>query len=527
MIDALATEPAPRCAASPVVLMVSGGSDSTALLVRAVRGELDLMDGAGRHKVDPGVLHVLHVNHCLRGEESDADEAFVRALAAELGVACTVRRIDVGGMVSAGGNMEETARIERYRCAWELAGDLSRAAGVPRASARIAVAHTADDRAETFLMRACTGAGAAGLCGMRRARGIVVRPLLGETRASLRSYLAGQGISWREDATNAEDVALRSYLRHHAVPVFERRNPSFLRTLGTVLDIMGDEDDLLERLASRERARLAVPSRPGSAALDAAALAACEPALARRVLRRALADLLGEAGFRSARLESRHIEALLRLARAGSGSTTLPLGVDARIEAGALVVRPPAAGPGLPADVELRVPGRVSWGGLVLDARLCELGNGGDPCARARARAREIEAEEGLEEGRTFVLADAVAVGASGPGAPLTVGSVRAGERMRPLGLGADKAVADVLADARIPARGRPWVPVVRTAAVAPAYPEAGGSVWVGGIRLDERAAYGPTTRVLVELRLLCEAGSPAPRPPVGRIAPQGGPQGA
>lgn len=516
MIEALVAEAAPRRAASPVVLMVSGGSDSTALLVRAVREGIDLMDGAGEHGVDPAILHVLHVNHCLRGADSDADEAHVRALAAQLGVGCTVRRVDVAGMVAAGGNVEEVARLERYRCAWELAGDLSAAAGVPRASARIAVAHTADDRAETFLMRACGGAGAAGLSGMRRMRGIVVRPLLGETRASLRAYLRGQGVAWREDATNYEDGALRSYLRHRAVPVFEARNPSFLRTLGTALDILGDEDDLLERLASRELGRMAVPARPGAAALDAAALVACDPALARRALRRMLAGLLGEEGFRAARLEARHVEALLRLARAGAGSAALPLGVDARIEAGALVVRLPAGGvpgrpaPRLPADAELRVPGRVAWGGLVVDARLRRLEEGEDAPAAARRRAREVAAGEGLEEGRTFVQVDAAAIGAAGPGATLLVGSARAGERMRPFGLGADKPVADVLADARVPARERPWVPVVRCAA-ADAYPAGGGCVWVGGIRLDERAAYGPSTRVLIELRLLCGADSPAP----------------
>lgn len=508
MIDALAARPLPPSPSSPVILMVSGGSDSTALLVRAARGELDLADGRGPARVEPGRLHVLHVNHCLRGAASDGDELFVRDLAARLGVPCTAERVDVGALAAAGANMEEQARLARYRLAWELAGRLAGEAGVPRESARIAVAHTADDRAETFLMRACSGAGAGALAGMRRARGIVVRPLLGETRESLREGLRAAGQGWREDATNAEDDHLRSYMRNRVVPLMRRRNPSFTRTLSGALDVLADEDALLDRLAAREleAARLE-GGGPGLARLDAARLASAEPALARRTVRLALQGLLGEGGWREARIEARHIEALLGLARSGRGSSTLPLGIDARVWRGALEVRLPGGGAGaatpckpVPPDEELPVPGEVVRGGLVLRARPVEVPRGAAMPGWARAFARRRASELGLEEGRGYALADADAVArAAGGGARLVAGPPRAGERMRPFGMDGSKLVSDLLREAGVPARARGEVPVVRARGAD------GGlaCVWVGGIRLDARAAYGPGTARLIEFHLM------------------------
>lgn len=538
MMNALTAVPADTCGRAPVLLMVSGGSDSTALLVRAAAGELDLR-GCGpcargeEGPVDPARLHVLHVNHCLRGADSDGDEEFVAGLAARLGTACTCRRVDVGALVRAGGNMEQTARLVRYGLAWELACDLAAAGGFAPEAVRVAVAHTADDRAETFLMRAATGAGLGGMCGMRRSRGVVVRPLLDLTRAELRADLRARGVGWREDATNDEDDALRSYVRHRVAAPLTARNPSFARTLGATLDVLSDEDDLLDRLASRalDGARRPEACASGVLALDAAALANCEPALARRALRRALAELAGEEAFRDARFEARHVEALLGLVRAGAGSCSLPGRVDARVAAGtlALALRGPGSGDG-EADVELPVPGRAVWGAVLLEARVHPLPPGADARAAARVLAAE-RAGRGLVEGRDFVFVDAAALGLGsspradpGPAGALLVGAPRPGERMRPFGMVGTKLVSDLLAEARVPARARCRVPVVRGRYVAradagPASPaprsradapgaaglSAGslGCVWVGGIRLDARAAYGLETRVLVELAVM------------------------
>lgn len=498
MIHVLTAEPLPYSEHAPLVAMVSGGSDSTALLVKAARGELCWEEDGELRRADPGRVCVLHVNHCLRGADSEGDEGFVRRLCAELGVACCVSRVDVARLLrEKGGNLEEVARERRYAEAWGLLEELAREAGAEPAAGRVLVAHTADDRLETFLMRVVSGAGTTGLAGLRRRRGLVVRPLLGETRAGLRAYLGGQGVAWREDATNAETAALRSYVRNLVVPVLERRNPALPRTLSRELDVLSDEDALLEKLAADALARLRVASAPGTVALDAGALACEDVAIARRAVRRALKELLGDGRFREGRFEARHVEVVLALARSRAGSCTLPLGTDVRYDRGNIVLasRLPG-GPHVPDDASLAVPGQVEWGGAIVGASLVCVPRGADVAAFARERARLLAAEGAGREGRDFVLADARAAGLEGDGGVLCVGAARAGERMAPFGLGREKSLADVLADAGVPRTQRPWVPVVR-----PSDPSSNAPVvWVAGNRLDGRAAYHADSRVLLQL---------------------------
>ena len=489
MIEVLNTQPMPAAADAPVVLMVSGGSDSTAMLVRAARDEIDLQDGRGPRRLPGHALHVLHVNHCLRGPDADADERFVVDLCAELGVDCRTARVDVPGAVaSGGGNVEEVARLMRYAAAWDLVLDLAEEKRCDPRAIRVLVAHTADDRAETFLMRAVTGAGSGGLSGMRRTHGLVVRPVLDRTRAELRRYLDEQGVAWCEDATNAEDAALRSYIRNRVVPPIAARCPDYASVLSRGLDVLADEDDLLDRLArdayGRVCAASAVSRAAGAAVLDAGRLCALDPALARRVVRIALGDLLGADGFERARFERAHVEAVLSLARARCGSATLPLDVDARVARGAVVLTYGARRP--PADAALPVPGSATWGGWTLEALLVDVPDGVDPVSAAAALSSERSAL-GLVEGRDFAIADArVAAGGA-----LLAGSPRDGERMAPFGLGAEKAVRDVLADAGVPGSLRRWSPIVRSA--------AGEVVWAVGARLDARAAWRASTgRLLV-----------------------------
>ncbi len=491
MLEALCAEPLPLQPSSPFILMVSGGSDSTAMLLRAAQGELDLMDGCGPRALVRENLCVLHVNHCLRGAESDRDEAFVRDVCTRLGVRLVCRRVDVAAMLGAGVNLEERARQVRYGLAWELACELAQARGVAVGACRILVAHTADDRAETFLMRALSGAGIGGLSGMRPQRGIVVRPLIGSTKAELRRELDELGFGWCEDSTNAEDVATRSYVRHHVLPALVARDASFPKTLGRSLDVMAREDDLLRRLARELFGRAVRPSRPGWCVLDYEELRRADVALAARCARLALEQALGPQDALEARFEARHVEALLALVGQGSGSCSLPGEVQARVEAGDLVLRGPAAA-APPDDVELEVGGSVVWGGRRVASELLDCG--GRPACEVARRRREELARAGLVEGRDFVLIDARA----GAGT-LCVGGPRPGERMRPFGMQGSKLLSDVLPQAGVPARDRPWVPVIR----GPEGPSGERPcVWVGGIRLDGRAAWNEKTTSLIQLSI-------------------------
>ena len=172
--------------AAPVVLMVSGGADSTALLVLAATSTLDIDDGRGEARIARERLHVLHVNHQLRGLDAEEDEEAVRQLSARFGIPCDVRRVDVAELAAASdGNVENAGRLARYAAAVELANELCAEVGCPRSAARILTAHTADDRAETFFMNAIRGTGAAGLSSIPRRRNRIVRPLLDRTHDEL------------------------------------------------------------------------------------------------------------------------------------------------------------------------------------------------------------------------------------------------------------------------------------------------------------------------------------------------------
>ncbi|KAA4781266.1 tRNA lysidine(34) synthetase TilS, partial [Bacteroides fragilis] len=222
-----------------MVLMVSGGADSTALLLMACTSKLDIQDGRGVAPIARERLHVLHVNHHLRGKASDGDEAFVRELCAQYGLPLCVEHAYFDGE---SGNIEAAAREVRYAAARRYVRELCAQTGAPRTAARICTAHTSSDRAETFLMNAIKGSGPAGLSSIPRRRNIVVRPLLDLTHGELVGYLQVHGQPWREDESNEDISYLRNYVRHRVMPVVAQRNASVCKTIGAACEILGDED---------------------------------------------------------------------------------------------------------------------------------------------------------------------------------------------------------------------------------------------------------------------------------------------
>ena len=476
----------------PVVLMVSGGADSTALLVLAATSKLDIDDGRGLARIARERLHVLHVNHGLRGLDAEEDEEFVRELAERYGIPCTVRRVDVAALAQQAheqgdpnaGNVENAGREVRYAAATQLANDLAKESGVPRSSARILTAHTADDRAETFFMNAIRGTGPAGLSSIPRRRNRIVRPLIDMTHDQLCDLLRMRGIVWREDDTNHDTRYLRAYVRHELMPVARRRNERVAASLAVTCDILSDEDAYLNQLASRAYRDLVRREGDGVVALDAARLAASEVALARRVVRKAL--LYACPG---ARLEARHVAQVLSLVAAGRGSCTVPVDVDVRVEFGLLLVRWGQA-ESEASQAWLEVPGSLELqDGRTLVARLVSVPAGSKAPDIAKAHGREWEEQS--------VLLDATAAGVDQvQGGRLWVDGLQPGDVLCPLGMhGQSKKLSDLLAEAHIPVADRVTVPIVRTSST-------GAVVWVAGIRADERAKVTPQTRVMLELTI-------------------------
>lgn len=239
---------------TPVLLMVSGGSDSTALAYLACE-----LRAAG----SIGLLAMLHVNHQLRGEDANADARFVAQLAELLEIPLFSCEIDIAGEAGrTGENIEAVARRERYLAANEALESLCRHATAPLADGRIFTAHTQDDRVESFYMRSIVGTGPGGFRAMRYRNGAVVRPLMDVSREDLRDYLAArersgqpvacdeQGNLWREDATNAHTDRFRAYVRHEIVPRAKERNPQLLDVLCRTMNLIADEDDLITQQAA-------------------------------------------------------------------------------------------------------------------------------------------------------------------------------------------------------------------------------------------------------------------------------------
>lgn len=507
--------------AAPVVLMVSGGADSTALLLMACNGSLDLDDGRGPARIARERLHVLHVNHHLRGAASDGDEAFVRDLCERYGLPLCVEHAAFADLSA--GNLEAAAREVRYAAARRYARELSRAAGTPRPAARIATAHTASDRAETFFMNAIRGSGPSGLASIPRRRNIIVRPLLDRTHEELVRYLEVADQSWREDESNADTSYLRNFVRHRVIPMARERNANVVRTVGASCEILGDEDAFMSHLAATALRTCMRRSGEGIAVLDASRLAAAEVALARRMVRLAVKRVAPEA-----RLEMRHVEEVLACVAVGEGSVTLPEGVDARVEFGSLALRTSSARESAVAGW-ISVPGRMPLANqAVLEAAPVRIPAGGDPVRLAREVSLEaVSAAWGSEpaaasssaRGRDpVVLVDAAALGyaeadltrlseelpaadlsrlpAESLTARLWVDGPVAGDVVCPLGMGGrSKKLSDILNEAQVPVVERAAVPVVRTA-------PGGSIVWVAGIRLDERFKCTPLTRVAIKLSM-------------------------
>lgn len=483
---------------APVVLMVSGGADSTALVLMACTSALDIDDGRGQARIARERLHVLHMNHHLRGEASDGDEAFVRELCERLGLPLCVEHASFTQLN--GQNLEAAAREARYAAARRYVRELSAAAGTPRSAARIVTAHTASDRAETFFMNAIKGSGAAGLSSIPRRRNIIVRPLMDYTHAELVHYLEVVGQPWREDESNQDTSYLRNFVRHRVMPLAAERNANVARSVGSACELLGDEDAFMSQLAATALRSCTRRTQDGLLVLDASRVAACEVAIARRMIRAAVKLLAPEA-----RLEMRHIEAVLACVAAGAGSLTLPEGIDARIEFGALALRTPSAREELPVGW-LAVPGNMHVAnGMRLQAELLRVPAGKDPVALARA----------AQAGTVFV--DAAALGyaerdlgrllegnpgregipAEARAARLWIDAPEAGDVLCPLGMqGRSKKLSDLLNEAQIPLAERATTPVVRTA-------PGGAIVWVAGIRLDDRFKCTPSTRVLVKLQFI------------------------
>lgn len=214
-----------------VLVALSGGADSVALLHLLHEAAVEL----------PLSLHAVHVHHHLRGDEADADAAWCARLCDGLAVTFRVRHLD-DPVPPRGTSPEAWWRRGRYRL-------LALEATQERCAA-VLTAHTLDDQAETVLLKLLAGGGSRAVAGIRRRRGVVVRPLLDVRRAELRSFLSTRGLGWREDTTNRDTRRPRGWVRQHVMPLLEAQFPRASEHLARLAaDLARDEELLGDLLA--------------------------------------------------------------------------------------------------------------------------------------------------------------------------------------------------------------------------------------------------------------------------------------
>jgi tRNA(Ile)-lysidine synthase len=277
----------------PVLVLLSGGRDSTCLLDLAVRI-------AGSQAVG-----ALHVNYGLRAT-ADADEAHCTELCRRLGVPLEVRR----PRRAANGNVQAWAREERYRAAEELALE----------GADIAAGHTATDQVETILYRLASSPSRRALLGMRPREGRLIRPLLGVTRDQTGAYCQSRGLAWREDESNESDAYARARVRRSLVPALRSIHPAAEANVLALAAVLRDEAEVLDALVDQ--------ALNGRAEIELARLRGLPLAVARLVLQR-LADT---AAGRPAPGTARRAAEVMALR--DDGALDLPHGVRAVSERG-------------------------------------------------------------------------------------------------------------------------------------------------------------------------------------------------
>ena len=454
-----------------VVVALSGGADSVALLLvlreLAASGDFEVAGAA-------------HLNHQLRGADADADEAFCHRLATASGLPLDVERIDVRSLAG------------KARVSIETAAHAARHEFFGRAVTRfdavaIAVAHTRDDQAETFLLRLLRGAGPRGLGGMHPRSGVVVRPFIETARADVRAFLALQQVEFREDASNADLSIPRNSVRHELIPYLQQRfSPGIVDVLDREAAIARDDSDFLEQAATVAAAKL-MTFTAHAVEIDAAGLLAQPPAIARRVVGQAQRFA---SGARFIAFDA--IDAVLAFAVSNSaGPIDLP-GHRVNRRGGTIVLtkskgrqRRAAAGTthlrSLEFTYELGLPGqvRVPESACAISAEAEFLSSGESAAARWTLASR----------------GDQAVVEAAKLAHPLVVRNRRPGDRFRPLGLQGHKKLQDFFVDAKVRRNDRDSIPLV--------VDSNGQIVWVAGHAVAEDFRVTDRTKAVVILKRL------------------------
>lgn len=427
-----------------VLVGVSGGIDSSTLLFLLKRLGDDMGFGTA----------VAHVNHQLRGEESEGDEIFVKGLAERYGIPCHTVRLDVKGYAREKGvSLQHAGRDVRYRFFEEIAAG--------HGYRKIAVGHNRDDQVETFLLRVVKGTGLRGLSSIPIKRGPIIRPLLRTYRSEIAAYALANAIPYREDSSNRKETYERNFIRNRVVPLLEKINPRFREKVLLLLADIASVNTLFDNEA--ERALSSASATGGELRIGVEALLGLNGEVRFRVVSALLAALAP--GFTPLREHALLVEKSLLSARPNN-AVTLPKGLRAKRVYGDLVFTKKA--PSEPIRDTYEIAAGVNT--------IPSLG------VTLRVSLTHIKPET-FPAGGTRAFFDAGQVGR------LSLRTFREGDRFTPLGMDRPVKVKDYFISRKIPADVRRRIPLLLS---------DGHIIWIVGERIsDTHKVTGETSQVL------------------------------
>jgi tRNA(Ile)-lysidine synthase len=438
-----------------LLLAVSGGADSVAMLHVLARLRASL----------PMQLIVAHLNHGMRPEAAE-DALFVEAMARHMGLPCVCATVDVPAY-------RRQHRLSPEDAARRLRYAYLRTTARQRGAERIAIAHTADDQAETVLMRLLRGAGVRGLAGIPPRQGAIIRPLIRARHRDIVAFLQKHHLPFRDDPSNQQRQYLRNRLRLDLMPHLRQQyNPRITETLCTTAQLAAEDEATLQALAREHLQMARLPRQPAQVGLRLDRLMHLPVALQRRMLRQALSEVSGHLHD----ITATHIAAILHLSQtdAGSRSITLPHGLHVERRYDILLIQRHAPQLRLALEEPVRIPGRceVTALGITLVSDL-----GGD-----------------IPASGPFPAGDEVWLDATAVGPDVRLRMRRDGDRFQPLGRPHTKKLKDFFIDAKLPRAERDHLPLVVT-------PQ--GIAWVVGMQIAEWAKITPATHTILRLQVL------------------------
>jgi tRNA(Ile)-lysidine synthase len=449
-----------------LVVAVSGGPDSVALL----RLLFLLTDEFRLH------LTTAHLNHGLRTEEADEEEAFVRRLSDAMGIACICRRVDIRALREGKrGSLEEICREERYHFLDETAEKCG--------AVKIAVGHHRDDQAETVLLHLLRGSGPEGLRGILPVRdGRIIRPLLEVGRSDILAFLKREGLAYQSDSSNESPLFLRNRVRNELIPrLAASYNPRLIEGLCQTAGILRREDDYLREVVRQTVRRWGIDPGGEEVAFPIADFLALHVAIQGRIIK----WLLEEAAPLRNGIGYRHIEAVLLLARRPGGRfVSLDLPFRIRVERAGGILRIGKEKERKARKRERVNPPRFEYRVEIPAAiHLREIGKTVHLAWIDKPRIREMKDSPET----AFMDYDRITP-------PLVLRNMRPGDRVAPLGAGGTKKLKDYFIDRKIAASCRSGIPLLA---------DAGSIIWIAGERISERVRVTDKTRKVLKAELI------------------------